>query len=63
MDAYFEEWSPRVHVLRAPHNEEWGARTFDLLDPFGNTIFVMGPTTGHCCRNVRGTRASGKRHH
>lgn len=22
---------------------EWGARTFDLHDPFGNTIFVMGP--------------------
>ena len=22
-----------------------GARTFDLIDPFGNTIFVMGPPT------------------
>jgi catechol 2,3-dioxygenase-like lactoylglutathione lyase family enzyme len=42
-DAYFEEWSRKVAVLRAPRNEEWGARTFDLLDPFGNTIFVMGP--------------------
>jgi catechol 2,3-dioxygenase-like lactoylglutathione lyase family enzyme len=42
-DAYFEEWSPKVPVLRAPKNEAWGARTFDLLDPFGNTIFVMGP--------------------
>jgi uncharacterized glyoxalase superfamily protein PhnB len=42
-DAYFEEWSPRVDVLRPPRNEPWGARTFDLLDPFGNTIFVMGP--------------------
>lgn len=42
-DAYFAEWSSKVEVLRAPHNEEWGARTFDLLDPFGNTIFVMGP--------------------
>ena len=43
-DAYFDEWSRKVAVLRAPKNEPWGARTFDLLDPFGNTIFVMGPT-------------------
>jgi catechol 2,3-dioxygenase-like lactoylglutathione lyase family enzyme len=42
-DAYYREWSPKVPVLRAPKDEEWGARTFDLLDPFGNTIFVMGP--------------------
>lgn len=42
-DAYYEEWSRKVDVLRAPKDEEWGARTFDLLDPFGNTIFVMGP--------------------
>ena len=42
-DAYFNEWSPRVNVLRPPKNEPWGARTFDLLDPFGNTLFVMGP--------------------
>src|SRR5688572_29932068 len=43
-DAYFEEWSKKVDVLRQHKNEPWGARTFDLLDPFGNTIFVMGPT-------------------
>ena len=42
-DAYFEEWSPQVDVLYPPKDEAWGARTFDLLDPFGNTIFVMGP--------------------
>jgi catechol 2,3-dioxygenase-like lactoylglutathione lyase family enzyme len=42
-DDYFEEWSPKVGVLRPPRDESWGARTFDLLDPFGNTIFVMGP--------------------
>jgi catechol 2,3-dioxygenase-like lactoylglutathione lyase family enzyme len=42
-DAYFEEWSSKVGVLRPPWDETWGARTFDLLDPFGNTIFVMGP--------------------
>jgi uncharacterized glyoxalase superfamily protein PhnB len=42
-DAYYDEWRNKVAMLRAPHNEPWGARTFDLLDPFGNTIFVMGP--------------------
>lgn len=43
VDAYFEEWSQKVAILRSPKDETWGARTFDLLDPFGNTIFVMGP--------------------
>jgi uncharacterized glyoxalase superfamily protein PhnB len=45
-DAYHREWSAKVNVLRAPRDEDWGARTFDLLDPFGNTIFVMGPSAG-----------------
>lgn len=44
VDAHYFEWKDRVHVLRAPKNEDWGARTFDLNDPFGNTIFVVGPT-------------------
>ena len=43
VDSYYREWSSKVNVLRHPKNEEWGARTFDLLDPSGNTIFVMGP--------------------
>jgi len=46
VDAYYREWSPKVKVLRAPRDEDWGARTFDLLDPSGNTIFVMGPVNG-----------------
>jgi len=45
-DAYYREWNEKVNVLRAPKDEEWGARTFDLLDPSGNTIFVMGPLRG-----------------
>jgi catechol 2,3-dioxygenase-like lactoylglutathione lyase family enzyme len=45
-DAYHREWSAKVRVLRAPKDEDWGARTFDLLDPSGNTIFVMGPVSG-----------------
>lgn len=42
-DALYVEWSGKVKVRRAPQDEAWGARTFDLLDPSGNTIFVMGP--------------------
>jgi catechol 2,3-dioxygenase-like lactoylglutathione lyase family enzyme len=44
-DLYYEEWRARVPVLRPPRNEEWGARTFDLIDPFGNTIFVIAHST------------------
>lgn len=42
-DQYFREWHGRVPLRRPPRDEDWGARTFDLEDPFGNTIFVMGP--------------------
>jgi len=42
-DRYYNEWRGRTAVKRPPRNEEWGARTFDLIDPFGNTIFVIGP--------------------
>ena len=44
-DAYYQEWSAKVKVLRAPKDEEWDARTFDLLDPSGNTLFVIGPAS------------------
>lgn len=44
-DVYYREWSAKVAVLRAPKDEGWGARTFDLLDPSGNTIFVIGPVS------------------
>ena len=42
-DLYYQEWNKKVKVLRPPKDESWDARTFDLSDPFGNTIFVMGP--------------------
>jgi catechol 2,3-dioxygenase-like lactoylglutathione lyase family enzyme len=45
-DRYYAEWAPRVAVKRAPRDEDWGARTFDLIDPSGNTIFVIGPRSG-----------------
>lgn len=54
-DRYYDEWRQRVAVKRPPKDEEWGARTFDLLDPFGKTIFVMGPPAA-----TRGPRPSGK---
>jgi uncharacterized glyoxalase superfamily protein PhnB len=44
-DAYYNEWREKVAITRPPKNEPWGARTFDVIDPFGNTIFVMGPPT------------------
>jgi catechol 2,3-dioxygenase-like lactoylglutathione lyase family enzyme len=43
-DDYYREWNSKVETLRAPKDEDWGARTFDLLDPSGNTIFVMAPS-------------------
>jgi catechol 2,3-dioxygenase-like lactoylglutathione lyase family enzyme len=42
-DSYYAEWRDRVEIRRPPKDERWGARTFDMIDPFGNTIFVMGP--------------------
>ena len=45
-DKYFEEWSANgVEMKRPPTNEPWGARTFGVTDPFGNTIFVIGPVS------------------
>ena len=44
-DMYYEEWRAKVGVLRQLKEEDWGARTFDLLDPSGNTLFVIGPPT------------------
>ena len=42
-DRYYLAWRERVAIRRPPRDEPWGARTFDLIDPFGNTIFVIGP--------------------
>lgn len=44
-DAYYDEWKERVAIKRTPQNELWGGRTFSVTDPFGNTIFVIGPVT------------------
>jgi catechol 2,3-dioxygenase-like lactoylglutathione lyase family enzyme len=42
-DALYEEWQHKVVIGRPPVNETWGGRTFGFQDPFGNTIFVIGP--------------------
>ena len=42
-DAYYNEWRHVVSIPRAPVDEPWGARTFGFEDPFGNSIFVIGP--------------------
>jgi catechol 2,3-dioxygenase-like lactoylglutathione lyase family enzyme len=44
-DSYYEEWRQKVQISRPPVNEPWGARTFGFQDPFGNSIFVIGPVT------------------
>ena len=44
VDAFYAEWSAKVEIPHPPKNEPWGSRTFGMLDPSGNTIFVLGPT-------------------
>ena len=43
-DALHKEWHERVGTDSAPQTQTWGSRTFDLVDPFGNTLFVIGPS-------------------
>lgn len=42
-DRYYREWREKVEIKNPPRDEEWGARTFSVHDPAGNTIFVIGP--------------------
>jgi catechol 2,3-dioxygenase-like lactoylglutathione lyase family enzyme len=42
-DALYAEWSQAVEALERPKSEAWGARTFSVIDPSGNTLFVIGP--------------------
>jgi uncharacterized glyoxalase superfamily protein PhnB len=42
-DALYAEWREKVEIKRPPLNEEWGGRTFGVRDPFGNSLFVIGP--------------------
>ena len=42
-DRYYSEWREKVAITHPPRDEYWGARTFSVHDPAGNTIFVIGP--------------------
>ena len=42
-DAYYREWRDKIDIAHPPRDEYWGARTFSVYDPSGNTIFVIGP--------------------
>lgn len=42
-DAYYEEWRTKVTIREPPRDEPWGARTFSVMDPSGNSLFVVGP--------------------
>ena len=60
-DAYYEEWRSRgVEMKRPPMNEPWGARTFSVIDPFGNTLFVMTGRRFTTC-TLEGQRGRGQR--
>jgi catechol 2,3-dioxygenase-like lactoylglutathione lyase family enzyme len=49
-DAYYEEWRGRgVPVRRPPKDEAWGARTFDVIDPFGNSSCNPCASEGFLC--------------
>jgi catechol 2,3-dioxygenase-like lactoylglutathione lyase family enzyme len=42
-DAYYNDWQQKVEITRAPINQPWGGRTFGFQDPFGNSLFIIGP--------------------
>jgi uncharacterized glyoxalase superfamily protein PhnB len=42
-DRYYREWREKIEIENPPRDEYWGARTFSVHDPSGNTIFVIGP--------------------
>lgn len=42
-DRYYAEWREKTIIEAPPREEAWGARTFSVFDPSGNTLFVIGP--------------------
>jgi uncharacterized glyoxalase superfamily protein PhnB len=42
-DKLYEEWKGKVEIRKPPATQSWGVRTFDVTDPSGNTLFVVGP--------------------
>lgn len=43
-DALFDQWRGGTEIERPPRDEDWGGRTFGVTDPFGNLLYVVGPT-------------------
>jgi uncharacterized glyoxalase superfamily protein PhnB len=41
-EALCQEWRSKVEIRKPPETQPWGARTFDVIDPFGNTLFCGG---------------------
>lgn len=42
-DALYDAWRSKAQIDAPPENQPWGARTFVVTDPFGNTLFVLEP--------------------
>jgi uncharacterized glyoxalase superfamily protein PhnB len=42
-DALHEQWRAKTHIADPPENQPWGGRTFTVMDPSGNSLFVVGP--------------------
>ncbi len=45
-DALYEAWRDRITIDAPPESQAWGGRTFTVMDPFGNALFVVGPLPG-----------------
>lgn len=43
IDRFYVEWKPLIQLRDTPRNGESGTRTFGFDDPFGNTLFLIGP--------------------
>lgn len=58
-DAYYSEWQAKVEIRRPPMNEPWGGRTFGFQDPFGNSLFIIGPVVEEGREAENGPAADG----
>lgn len=56
-DAYYEEWRDKVPAVTPVKDESWGARTFGVTDPSGNTLFVIGPSRADLAGRAAQVRA------
>jgi uncharacterized glyoxalase superfamily protein PhnB len=42
-DSLYDEWRSKVQIQSPPESQPWGARTFTVIDPSGNALYVAGP--------------------